>query len=154
MRLWTSTTRMRTRRSGSSPPRRSALAAPALGLVLLGAATFAGGADKARHAPAPYALVTGTVFRETGLSFPGAEVTLTAAGDSKEARKFKEMKCVTSDRGEFAMRLPALAMSYTVRAKAPGYQPQEKVVAVTAEEHVDVFFQLQRASKGGDQKTK
>lgn len=147
MRLWTSTTRMRTRRSGSSLPRRFPLAVAAVGLLLLAAGTTAGGADKARHAQAPYALVTGTVFRETGMAFPGAEVSLAAAGDAKEARKFKEMKCVTSERGEFVMRLPALPMSYTVRAKAPGYRPQEKVVAVTAEDHVDVFFQLERASK-------
>jgi hypothetical protein len=118
-----------------------------MGLVLLGAGTGAGGADKGKPGRAPYALVTGTVFRETGMAFPGAEVALTAAGDSKEARKFKEMKCVTSQRGEFVMRLRAAPMSYSVRAKAPGYQPQEKVVTVTAEDRVDVFFQLERASK-------
>ena len=99
-------------------PRRSALAA-ALGLVLLGSGSAARGADKPKPGSAPYAVVTGTVFRETGMAFPGAEVALTAYGDSKEARKFKEMKCVTSQRGEFVIRLPALPMSYTVRAKAP-----------------------------------
>jgi hypothetical protein len=57
------------------------------------------------------------------------------------------MKCVTSQRGEFVIRLPALPMSYTVRAKAPGYRPQEKAVTVTADDRVEVFFQLERASK-------
>ena len=137
---------MRTRRSGSRFPRRSALAA-ALGLVLLGSGSAARGADKPKPGSAPYAVVTGTVFRETGMAFPGAEVALTASGDSKEARKFKEMKCVTSQRGEFVIRLPALPMSYTVRAKAPGYRPQEKAVTVTADDRVEVFFQLERASK-------
>ncbi|MGO9093875.1 MAG: carboxypeptidase-like regulatory domain-containing protein [Bryobacteraceae bacterium] len=137
---------MRTRRSGSRLPRRSALAA-ALGLVLFGTGTAAGGADKPKQGPATYAVVAGTVFRETGMAFPGAELALTAVGDSKEARKFKEMKCVTSQRGEFLMRLPAAPMSYLLRAKAPGYRPQGKVVTVTADDRVDVFFQLERASK-------
>jgi hypothetical protein len=45
-------------------------------------------------------------------------------------------------------------MSYVLRAKAPGYQPQGKLVTVTADERLDVFFQLERASKSGENKTK
>lgn len=95
----------------------------------------------------PYALVTGTVFRETGMSFSGAEVTLAAAGESKEARKFKKMRASTSPRGEFVFRLPAAPMQYTLSVRASGYQPQEKTVTISGEDRIDVFFKLEPASK-------
>ena len=103
------------------------------------------GADKPK--PAPYALITGTVFRENGLAFAGAEVTVAPAGDSKEARKFKTQQMVASPRGEFVARLPAAPMSYRVSARGRGYQPQEKTIAVTAEDRIDVFFRLEPASR-------
>ncbi len=104
-------------------------------------------AEKAKKAQAPYALLTGTVFRESGMAFAGAGITITAAGDSKEARKFRKMELVTSPRGEFVARLPAMPMNYKVVAKGAGYQPEEKAVAVTAEDRIDVYFRLEPASR-------
>jgi len=123
------------------------LAAGALALILLGGGARAGGVDRGQRAQAPYALITGTVFRETGLAFPGAEVTLGSAGDSKEARKFKKIRAATSVRGEFVLKVPASPMNFTLAVKAPGYQAQEKPVAVTGEDRIDVFFRLEPASK-------
>lgn len=130
---------MRKTSTGSSPGRFLLLAAA------LAAAVVAG--EKRPKAPPVYALVTGTVFHENGLSFAGAQVTLAAEGDSPEARKFKKIQVVTSQRGEFAIRLPARPMNYSLTASAPGYQSLTKPVAVTADERVDVFFQLEPASK-------
>jgi hypothetical protein len=118
-----------------------------MALILLGGGTEASGVDKAKREQAPYALITGTVFRETGLAFPGVELTLAAAENSKEARKFKKMRGATSPRGEFVLRVPAAPMNFTLTAKAPGYQAQEKPVTVTGEDRIDVFFRLEPASK-------
>lgn len=138
---------MRKTRPGSRLVPSPGLAAAAAALALLGSGTGATGADKGKKEQPRYALIAGTVFRETGLALPGAEVTLAAVGDSNEARKFKKIQVVTSQRGEFVMRVAAAPMSYTVRAKAAGYQAQEKPVTVTAEDRIDVFFLLERASK-------
>lgn len=116
-------------------------------MVLLGSGAAATGSDKSKKEQTPYALVTGTVFRDTGLSLPGAQVTLAAVGDSREARKFKKIQIETSQRGEFVVRLAAAPMSYALSVKAPGYQPQEKPITVTGEDRIDVFFRLEPASK-------
>ncbi len=81
------------------------------------------------------------------MAFAGADVTLAAVGDSKEARKFKKMRVVTSPRGEFVFRLPAAAVQYLLSVRASGYQLQEKTVSISAEDRVDVFFRLEPASK-------
>lgn len=81
------------------------------------------------------------------MAFAGADVTLAAGGDSREARKFKKMRAVTSSRGEFVFRLPAAPMQYVLSVRASGYQPQEKPVSISAEDRVDVFFKLELASK-------
>lgn len=94
-----------------------------------------------------YALIAGTVFRDSGLSLPGAQITLRALGDSEEARKFKKMQATADQRGEFAFRVPPAPMRYAISAKAPGYQPQEKAVEIPAQDGADVFFRLDPASK-------
>jgi hypothetical protein len=62
-------------------------------------------------------------------------------------RKSKPLKYVSDARGEFAVRLPAVPMSYTVTVKAAGFREQEKQVAISGEERVDVFFRLEPVSK-------
>jgi hypothetical protein len=119
----------------------------AAGLALLLAVIPPAGSGKNKQPETAYAVVTGTVFRETGMAFAGADVTLAAPGRSKEARKFKKMRAVTSTRGEFVFRLPAAPMEYLLTVRAPGYQPQEKPVSISAEDRVDVFFKLEPASK-------
>lgn len=116
-------------------------------MVLLGSVAGAAGSDKAKKEQAPSALIAGTVFRETGMALAGAQVTLAAEGDSKEARKFKKIQVQTSLRGEFVIRLAAVPMRYTLSVKAPGYQLQEKPVTITGEDRMDVFFRLEPASK-------
>jgi hypothetical protein len=126
------------KRTGSS----SALAL-VLAWLLLGAGAASAGADRKKQPPA-YALVAGTVFRDTGMSLAGAEVAIElVATENSRPRKWK---AVTDARGEFAVRLPAMAASYKVTAGARGYQPQEKAIQTTGEDRVDVFFRLDPAS--------
>lgn len=107
----------------------------------------AAGAAKDKKAVASYALVAGTVFRESGHSLAGAEVELTAGGQPDAARKFKKMKALSDARGEFSFRVPPIAGAYKLTVKAAGYETQEKPASVNGEERVDVFFSLQPASK-------
>jgi hypothetical protein len=99
-------------------------------------------AAKNKKRPAPYALVSGTVFRESGLSFPGAEVEIEAARAQQGRHKFKKMQAVSDARGEFAFRVPVDDMEYRLTAKAAGCQTQVKTVQVSGEVRVDVFFTL------------
>jgi hypothetical protein len=107
----------------------------------------AAGAGKDKKAEASYALVAGTVFRESGFSLAGAEVELTAAGQSSAAHKFKKLKALSDARGEFSFRVPPAAGEYRLTVKAAGYETQDKPARVNGEERVDVFFSLQPASK-------
>jgi hypothetical protein len=114
---------------------------------ILPAALVAAPGEKKPKASAPYALIAGTVFRDTGLSLCGAQVSLLPEPGSGQARKPKKISIVTDSRGEFAVRVPVAPMRYVVQVKAAGYQDQEKSVSVSGEERVDVFFRLEPASK-------
>ena len=62
--------------------------------------------------------------------------------------KRKDIQSVTTDtRGEFAFRVPAGAMSYTVRVEADGWETAEKSVQTQWDQRVDVTFRLKPASK-------
>lgn len=134
---------MRKRRTGNS--RRRALALP-LALVLLLWTPLEGRPGKRKKESPRFALVAGTVFRESGLSLPGADVEIVAAG-APAGFKFKKLQAVSDARGEFAFRVPPAEMKYRLSVKAAGYSPQTKEVAVAGFERVDVFFQLEPASK-------
>lgn len=132
-------TRARKKRTGSS----GAIVVAAAALLMGVCVAFAG--SEAKKQETAYALVAGTVFRETGVSLPGAEVSIeTVAAESSKPRKWK---AVTDGRGEFAVRLPVGQASYKVTARAPGCESEEKVVQTTGEDRVDVFFRLAPASK-------
>lgn len=92
-------------------------------------------------------MVSGTVFRDPGFAFPGAQVTLTSvdqpAGDAKPIRE----RVISDDRGEFAFRVPPVEMHYKVSVAAKGFQPQEKSVEIRGEEQVDATFMLEPESK-------
>ncbi len=118
----------------------------ALGM-LLGVAAAAPGAGKDRKPPVAYAVVAGTVFRDTGLSLPGAVVELTARGPAEGARKFRKMTLTTDGRGEFAFRVPPVEAEYNVKVEAKGFQGEEKPVSVAGEQRIDVFFRLTPTSK-------
>jgi hypothetical protein len=118
----------------------------ALAAVLL---PFPGSAKKkSKDAPAPYGIVAGTVFQESGLSLRGAEVELAPKPEAgQQAPKLKETKAVSDSRGEFAFRVPAVPMRYAVKVKAAGFAPDTKTVSVNGEERVDATFQLRAESK-------
>ncbi|HPU72437.1 MAG TPA: carboxypeptidase-like regulatory domain-containing protein [Bryobacteraceae bacterium] len=118
-----------------------ALLAIAVGTLLSQAA----GEDKKQSEA--YAVVSGTVFRENGMSFPGVEVALEAAPGSQIPKKFKKMRTSTSPRGEFVFRLPAEPGEYRLRVRVPGYETQEKPVIISGEDRIEVFFKLDPASK-------
>jgi len=123
------------------------LAASFILLACLLPATLLAGPGPKKKAPAPYALISGTVFRDSGLALPRAEVTVAPQGAFGKSAKHKKTSAVADSRGEFAIRVPALPMRYTVIVKAPGYQTQEKSVSIAGEDRVDVFFRLEAASK-------
>ncbi len=119
------------------------------GLLLLAAiaATALGAGAKDKRAQAPYALIAGTVFQESGFSLPGARIEIVPARELQGARKFKKLEAVSDSRGEFAFRVPVDEMTYTLTARAAGYIPQEKTTQAAGEVRVDVFFRLEPASK-------
>ena len=145
--------RRRTRTTGASSAGSRVL--PVLAglfiLVIWSAPGAVGAADKKpKKAAEAYALVAGSVFQKSGLSLPGAEVTVTAVPEETQAgkvRKPKPLKYVSDARGEFAVRLPAVPMRYTVSVKSAGFEEQEKQVTISGDERVDLFFRLEPVSK-------
>jgi hypothetical protein len=131
--------RKRKRTSGSSPS-RSLLA---LAILTAGALAAAGKSGK----PEPFALIAGSVFRDTGFSLAGAELTVEPAREAKTPPKFKRIKTVTDARGEFAVRVPGAPMRYTVSVKAQRYRLDKKEVSIQGEERVELFFRLEPESK-------
>lgn len=91
-----------------------------------------------------YAVIAGTVFRESGHAFAGLEVVLVPAEPGK---KFKKQSFRTNGRGEFAFRVPALPMEYALSVKVDGYRPETKRVKITGDERVEHNFLLDRATK-------
>ena len=85
-----------------------------------------------------YAVVSGTVFRDSGLSLPCATVTLVP----KDNLKTKKLEAVSDARGEFAFRVPTAPVTYLVRASLKGFHPEEKEATVGGEGRVDVTFML------------
>ena len=116
-------------------------------LLLSGLLSFAG-APKKKPALDSYAIVSGTIFQENGYALADADVSIVpdTASDGT-ARKAKKMEAISSERGEFAFRVPPGPMHYLVTAAAKGYQSQKKSVAVEDQERVEVTFQLEPESK-------
>jgi hypothetical protein len=92
-----------------------------------------------------YALVAGTVFRDSGFSLPNAEVQIEALSLPAGVKKFRPQRLATDSRGEFAFRLPAASAAYRLTIRAEGYQTAQRDVTVTADERSDVFVELQPA---------
>jgi len=103
-----------------------------------GLALPAGAGDK-RQA---YAVVAGTVFQDAGFALPGAQVQLKVKTPPEGVKAPKPQKSVSDARGEFAFHVPAGKAEYIVSVQAPGYSGEEKSAAVSADERVDVYFQL------------
>lgn len=115
-------------------------------LALLAAG--AGAADKKPKAQESYAIVGGTVFRESGYALRGAEVTIAPDPQpGQSAVKIRNSKAVSDGRGEFAFRVPVTAMRYTVEAHMKGFEDQRKSVDIEGEQRVDVTLVLPAVSK-------
>lgn len=117
----------------------------ALALLLCGG-LFAVSAAKERRTET-FAVIAGTVFRDSGFSLPGAELLLDAAPGARPPAKFKRIKLFSDARGEFAVRVPPTPMRYTVSVRAAGYRSETKEVSVEGEERAEVNFRLERESK-------
>ena len=92
----------------------------------------------------PYAVIAGTVFRDSGLAFAGVEVELIP---SQPTKKNKKQVFRTNGRGEFAFRVPATPMEYLIGVKPEAYRPDSKRVKIVGDERVEQNFLLDRASK-------
>jgi hypothetical protein len=131
-----------TKRIGTRP-------GPGISLVLLVAALLPV-ASSAKKKPAldTYAVISGSIFQESGYALPDADVTLLAEPPSGEKPgKAEKMQAVSDARGEFIFRVPPGPMHYTIVVAAKGYQTLRKSVAVEGQERVEVTFQLERESK-------
>ena len=119
-----------------------------LGLLILLACASGAVCGSEKKAPPigdaePHAVVAGTVFRGTGLSLPGATVTLAL----RDAPKAKKLQSVSDGRGEFAFRVRPVEATYIVRASLKGFEAAEKEVSVSGEERVEVTLTMEPASK-------
>lgn len=119
-------------------------------LVLLSAFGLGGwawGKDKKEKKKAgrkggPLGLLSGTVFRPDGLSFPGATVTAYATDGGKD-----KWEGSTDGRGEFALRVPATTegISYRLTAEAKGMAQQERELTAYEAQRTTANFRLEPA---------
>jgi hypothetical protein len=121
-------------------------------LLLLVAFLPLAAAPKKKPALETYAVISGSVFQDSGYSLPGANVALAPEvqpGDAsdKAKDKTKKMETVSDARGEFVFRVLPGPMHYTVTVDATGYRIQRKTVNVADQERVEVTFRLERESK-------
>ncbi|MFN3325935.1 MAG: carboxypeptidase-like regulatory domain-containing protein [Bryobacteraceae bacterium] len=105
--------------------------------------------ERKRKQPEAHAVIAGTVFREPGFLLAGAEVTLTPDPDQDLPKnlKIKPTKAVSDSRGEYAFRVPAAPVRYTVSVRASGFQSAEKRIEIFGDERIDVFIELKAESK-------
>lgn len=104
------------------------------------------GAPRKKPPLETYAVISGTVFQESGYALPDAAVSLLPQASGAPA-KSERMEAVSSERGEFTFRVPPGPANYIVKVSAKGYNTQQKTVAVQDQEREEVTFQLQRESK-------
>jgi hypothetical protein len=118
---------------------------PFLLLLLPALTAYTAGKKKS---PDLYAIIGGTVFRDPGFAFRGAEIVLEPEKQVVAGVKLKSQKAVSDTRGEFAFRVPPVEAKYTLKASAQGMKGETKT-AITrgGEERIDVTFTLLPASK-------
>ncbi len=92
--------------------------------------------------PKAYAVVAGTVFRESGFVFSGAEVILQTTVPPPGVKHAKPLSLRSDARGEFAFHVPAGKAEYSVSVKAKGFVGEEKPAKIESEERVDIYFTL------------
>jgi len=95
-----------------------------------------------------YAVVSGSVFDDSGYALAGAAVILASQIQPDKARgNAKPMNAVSDARGEFVLRVPPGPMQYTLTVTATGHKSQQKSISIEDQERVEVTFQLERESK-------
>jgi len=110
------------------------------------AASFSGLARDKGKSQEAFGIIAGTVFQESGLSLPGAEVTLTPEPGEDGRKPAKAQHQTTDARGEFAFRVPPEGARYRVTASAKRFQKQEKTVDIQGEGRADVTLTLPQSS--------
>jgi Carboxypeptidase regulatory-like domain len=105
-------------------------------------------AAKKKPALEPSAIISGSVFQESGYALPDATVTLVAESASGSAtEKPQKMEADSDARGEFIFHVPTDHIRYNITVAAKGYQSLRKSVEVEGETRIEVTFQLERESK-------
>lgn len=109
--------------------------------------------ENSKHDPVTYALIAGTTFRPPGFALPGSKIRIEPGAAEAGGTRLKPLESVTDGRGEFAVRVPAVPMQWTVHVQANGFLPQSRIVRVEGEQRVDLSFVLEPAQpktdKGG-----
>ena len=126
------------KRIGTSLPALRALALVLVALVPLAAA------PKKKPVLDTYAVVSVSVFDDSGYALTGAEVIL---APDVQPTKANTIEMVSGARGEAVVRVPPGPMHYNATVHAKGFQSQRKTVSVEDQERVEVTFQLERESK-------
>jgi len=111
-------------------------------ITLLATVSILTAAPKKNKAREPLALISGTVFQNTGFSLPDADVVAVSHQD----RKVK-VASRTGRRGEFALRVPVAKGPYLVTAQAKGFEAQQKTAEVFDSQKTTVTFQLKPAGE-------
>lgn len=91
---------------------------------------------------ASIARLSGSVFTESGKSFPGVPVELARVGADGTARKIDGR--LTSESGQFAFRLSPDKATYRVTIKPQGAEPQTKEVEIDGALIYRVAFSVTR----------
>ncbi len=125
------------------PRKRTGTSLRLVGALLLVALLTLGAAPKKKPVLETYALISGSVFNDSGYALPDADVTIAPEAQNKT----KPLEAVSDARGEFVVRVPPGPANYIVAVHAKGYQSQRKSVPVNDQERVEVTFQLDRESK-------
>src|SRR6202044_900634 len=117
-----STTRTKTKmKKKRKPKKRTGTSTLGIHFVLLPALLLAGflaprAAAKKKPALDTYAIVSGSVFQESGYALPDADVSLVPEEQSDKASK--PMTAVTDARGEFVFHVPPGPAHYAVTVDA------------------------------------
>jgi hypothetical protein len=114
-----------------------------LSFAALSVPAWSRGKDKAREAPVPHAVIAGTTFRPPGFALPGARVRITPESPQSGGTRLRAAEAITSPRGEFAFRVPAVPAKWLVRVDYSGYQTQTRTISIGAEERVDLSVLLE-----------
>lgn len=88
----------------------------------------------------PRVVISGTVFKESGFSLPGASIRVRRAGERKA-----RWEAMSDRQGEFGLWVPQGA-EYEVHVKAKGYEEQTQKVDGKSSLHERLVFHMKPAT--------